>query len=403
MHFKWRDNPAVLATYMLDKAVPEKAEVILKPNEICVVLENGKVVGSVSQQHLEVNPQVGLIGKLFGKKNPHRAFMFCFSGPHEVMIQVKGQSSEGEEINCMVVLKLEITRESAPRLLNFPARGINTIHTTDLASEFSSAVQSASMEFLRTISKDEMKSTINNDDLIFHLKTQLRTTFDECGVMYNGAYIVWSASVAEQRLKREQELERITIESDHASERKELELNQLIRTEQRRHELQARMALVGIQAKEKATMNLELEKIRNSGEIDFETWTQNNRVREAQNESMRNQTIQNAQAGVEVAKLNAEIKREEVAVDLEVSEHKTKQAMDLFEQVQARKRDRMQMDSEQEQQRLDKHAKSSDKTIEVLENIAASATDPMVQMEALKQLAELRKADVTGQKDAYKD
>jgi hypothetical protein len=26
----------------------------------------------------------------------------------------------------------------------------------------------------------------------------------------------------------------------------------------------------------------------------------------------------------------------------------------------------------------------------------------MVQMEALKQLAELRKADVTGQKDAYK-
>jgi flagellar basal body P-ring protein FlgI len=163
------------------------------------------------------------------------------------------------------------------------------------------------------------------------------------------------------------------------------------------------MALVGIQAKEKATMNLELEKIRNSGEIDFETWTQNNRVREAQNESMRNQTIQNAQAGVEVAKLNADIKREGVSVDLEVSEHKTKQAMDLFEQVQARKRDRMQMDSEQEQQRLDKHAKSSDKTIEVLENIAASATDPMVQMEALKQLAELRKADVTGQKDAYKN
>ena len=109
MHFRWRDNPAVLATYMLDKAVPAKAEVILKPNEICVVLENGKVVGSVSQQHLEVNPQVGLIGKLFGKKNPHRSFMFCFSGPHEVMIQVKGQSSEGEEINCMVVLKLEIT------------------------------------------------------------------------------------------------------------------------------------------------------------------------------------------------------------------------------------------------------------------------------------------------------
>jgi hypothetical protein len=63
----------------------------------------------------------------------------------------------------------------------------------------------------------------------------------------------------------------------------------------------------------------------------------------------------------------------------------------------------MQLNSDQEQQRLDKHAKGSEKTIEVLENIASTATDPMVQMEALKQLAELRKADVAGQKDAYKD
>ena len=403
MHFRWRDNPAVIATYMLDKAVPAKAEVVLKPNEICVVLEDGKVVGSVSQQHLEVNPQVGLISKMFGKKNLHRSFLFCFSGPHEVMIQVKGQSSQGEEINCMVVLKLEITRESAPRLLNFPASGINTVHTSDLASEFSSAVQSAALEFLRTISKDEMKSTVNNDDLIFHLKTQLRTTFDEHGVLYTGAYIVWSATVAEQRLNRQQELERITIESDHASDRKELELDHLIRAEQRKHELQARMALVGIQAQEKATMNLELEQIRNSGAIDFETWTQNNRLRVAENDALRDQSIQNAQTGVDIAKLNAEIEREEVSVGLEIKEHKTKQAMDLFEQVQARKRDRMQMDSEQEQQRLERHAKGSEKTIEVLEKIASSATDPMVQMEALKQLAELRKADVTGQKDAYKD
>jgi len=403
MHFRWRDNPAVLATYMLDKAVPEKAEVVLKPNEICVVLENGKVVGSVSQQHLEVNPQVGLIGKLFGKKNPQRAFMFCFSGPHEVMIQVKGQSSEGEEINCMVVLKLEISRESAPRLLTFPARGINTIRTKDIASQFSNPVQSASMEFLKTVSKDEMKSTVNNDDLIFHIKSQLRSTFDEHGVLFTGAYIVWSASVAEQRLKREQELERITVERDHLSERQELELNHLVQSEQRRHELKARMALVGVQAQEKANMNNELERIRNSGTIDFETWNQANRVQVAQNQSRREQAIQDAQAGVEVAKLNADIKREEVAVDLEANEHKTKQAMDLFEQVQARKKERMQMNSDQEQRRLDSHANGSEKAIEVLENIASTATDPTVQMEALKQLAELRKADVAGQKDAYKD
>ena len=62
----------------------------------------------------------------------------------------------------------------------------------------------------------------------------------------------------------------------------------------------------------------------------------------------------------------------------------------------------MDMKSEQEQQRLEQHAKASQSTIDVLEKIAANSDDPMVQMEALKQLAELRKADVAGQKDAYK-
>ena len=77
--------------------------------------------------------------------------------------------------------------------------------------------------------------------------------------------------------------------------------------------------------------------------------------------------------------------------------------MELFEQVQAKKQERMRLDAEQEKERLTQHAKASESTISVLENIATNATDPAVQMEALKQLAELRKADVSGQKDAYKN
>ena len=76
-------------------------------------------------------------------------------------------------------------------------------------------------------------------------------------------------------------------------------------------------------------------------------------------------------------------------------------AMEMFEQVQARKQDRMHLKNEQEQQRLEQHSKASQSTIDVLEKIAANSDDPLVQMEALKQLAELRKADVAGQKDAY--
>ena len=77
--------------------------------------------------------------------------------------------------------------------------------------------------------------------------------------------------------------------------------------------------------------------------------------------------------------------------------------MEMFEQVQAKKQERMRIAAEQEKERLAQHSKASENTISVLEKIASTATDPAVQMEALKQLAELRKTDVSGQKDAYKE
>ena len=113
--------------------------------------------------------------------------------------------------------------------------------------------------------------------------------------------------------------------------------------------------------------------------------------------------MKDAQLELEVSKLNAEKERFERSADFDEKEDKKRRAMEMFEQVQAKKQERMRLDAEQEKQRLDQHAKSSENTISVLEKIASTATDPSVQMEALKQLAELRKADVGGQKDAYKD
>ena len=101
--------------------------------------------------------------------------------------------------------------------------------------------------------------------------------------------------------------------------------------------------------------------------------------------------------------MQAERQRVLAAAQQEVDGNKMNTAMAMFEQVQARKRERMQLQNEQEQQRLEHHANGSKSTIAVLEDIAASSDDPAVKLEALKQLAELRKTDVAGQKDAYKD
>jgi hypothetical protein len=403
MHFRWRENPAVIAQYMVASKVPMQAEVTLKPNEICVVLENGKVVGSVSQQHMEVNPQVGMISKLFGRQNPQRSFMFCFTGPHQVLVQVKGQSNNGDEINCLVSLKVEITRESAPRLLTFPAKGVISVHASDIAKGLTSIVQSNTLAFVKDMSSEDMRTVEANEDLCFHLKSELRTSFDEYGLQHRDIHIIWSTTVAEQRLQNEKDLERITLSKEADSDRQELELDHLIKTEQRKHEINARLSLVGVQAQHKAEMEHELQKLENESNLTFTQWVQDNKLLQAQNDADREEKLKDAQLDLEVSKINADKQRFEQAVNLEAKEDKKRRAMEMFEQVQAKKQERMKIDAAQERERLDQHAKASQSTISVLEKIASTATDPLVQMEALKQLAELRKADVGGQKDAYKD
>ena len=71
--FRWRTNPGVIAQYFLDRNVKHGEKVVLKPNEACVVVENGSVIGISTQTKMEVNPKAGLLSKIFGKGQPNRA------------------------------------------------------------------------------------------------------------------------------------------------------------------------------------------------------------------------------------------------------------------------------------------------------------------------------------------
>ena len=53
--------------------------------------------------------------------------------------------------------------------------------------------------------------------------------------------------------------------------------------------------------------------------------------------------------------------------------------------------------------RIDAASKGSESIIATLTEIAQSSKDPQVAMEALRQLSEIRKADVDAAKDAYID
>lgn len=414
MHFRWRTNPTVIAQYMNDDDIPRQAEVTLKPNEVCVVLEDGKIVGSVSQTHMEVNPKMGLFAKLFGRSNPVRSFLFAFTGPHPVMIQVQGVAENGDEINCLLTLKLEITRESAPRLITFPAKGSMDVQASDVAEVIAHLAQTCVLEVLRKKDANVMRTVETSEDVMFELRNRLRTLLDSHGFVFRGGYITWSTSAAEQQIKNQYVLQRIKMEHDFASDNERIELDAYIASEQRKAELNARLSLSNVHAEETAAMALEMGRLEASGKFDLKKWEQDNSLEELKAEAARASSIKDAQHKNEMAKLEVErqrimagpvmeIKEKKAQQAMEAEAEKAKQAMAMFEEVQARKRERMAMNKEQEQMRLEQQQQGSDKTVSVLENIAANSDDPQVQLEALKQLAELRKTDLQAQKDAYKD
>lgn len=414
MHFRWRTNPTVIAQYMNDDDIPRQAEVTLKPNEVCVVLEDGKIVGSVSQTHMEVNPKVGLFAKLFGRSNPVRSFMFAFTGPHPVMIQVQGVAENGDEINCLLTLKLEITRESAPRLITFPAGGTMDVQASDVAEAISHLTNTCALEVLRKKDANVMRTVETSEDVMFELRNRLRTLLDSHGFVFRGGYITWSTSAAEQQIKNQYVLQRIKMEHDFASDKERIELDAYIASEQRKAELNARLSLSNVHAEETAAMALEMERLESSGKFDLKKWEQDHSLEELKADAARAASIKDAQHKIELAKLEIEHQRIMAAPVIEIKEkkaqqakeaeaEKAKQAMAMFEEVQTRKRERMALKKEAEEMRLEKQLRGSEKTISVLENIAATSDDAEVKLEALKQLAELRKSDLQAQKDAYKD
>jgi hypothetical protein len=278
-----------------------------------------------------------------------------------------------------------------------------TVQASHIAEVISPATSAAALQHLRGMDATAMRTVQANEDVMYAIKTALRATLDEYGLAFRSGFITWSSTAAEQQLQHQHDLERLQLSKDIESDKQAIELDHFIQTEQRKHEVNARMALAGVQAKEAAELKLELDRLKGAGEYNLQQWRQQQELRDQQTAAARDEALKNAQTDIELAKLEAERQKALATVAQDAEEQKMNKAMEMFDQVQARKRERMQIQHEQEQQRLEQHAKGSQSTIAVLEDIAASSDDPAVKLEALKQLAELRKTDVAGQKDAYKD
>ena len=412
--FRWRNSPAVIARYIHDRDVPDGSMVTLKPNEACVVVEDGKIAGVATQQHMEVNPKAGILSRMFGRGNPKRTFLFVFLGPHDLLLRINTQTSDGQPAVGMLNLRLSITREQAPKLLQLPAKGDMEITTGSLVDALEKEIQANLNPMIQGNTLESLRSPEVTDDLLAELRVSMRATVSSFGLTFDNVFVSWNQTEAEQLLKMKAELENLVLRNSIMEEKEATEMERILSHNMRRAELQARLNMAGIVAEERAKIELELAKVQSSGELEMARWNQINQLQTAQQNERRSQELREAHHDAELSRINLQAERqasqfEAEKADAQIERNLTEErgqaeiAMDLFAQVQDRKERRLAKEAEREQARLDSSRAGSDKLVDTIAEIAKSSKDSEVHKETLRQLGEMRKSDVDAEGQAYID
>ncbi len=395
--FVWRASPGVIAQYYRGTEVPSKAEITLSPSEICVVLENGAVVGTATQTRMEVNPKLGLLRRVFGQKSPDRAFLFAETGPHEVILMLKGRTADGQDVVGHARIRVTLDRESAARILRTATKGSGSFTLGSVAEAIEQeANHHITSQILQSTSLSNLRSEDTAEDSSSTLRSGLKSSLENLGFRLDNAWVSWNETEAEKLVGMRNDLENLVERNAILTETEFEQIETSYKRNLQELELEAKLKVAGQAAAERAKAEVELARIRSRAEIDKQTWESVKSLHIDREQTRIDLEKAQAEHEIEIARKKLEVSRLESDIEQEGKDRDAKRTMDLFDQVQARKRERIAMQQQQENERLSVQERSSERMIDTLMRVIESTDDDTVRLEAIKQLSELRRADVDG-------
>jgi len=278
---------------------------------------------------------------------------------------------------------------------------------------------------------EQLRSDVNvSKDISSTLQIALRNTASSYGFSISSAWSNWMDTETERLDKMQVDLENLARKNHLMGENEQEHADKVLSSQIRKFELLHNLHVAELTADAKKNAAAELAQIEANIEVDRAKWNQirDQEVRQANHSAeihaiRRDEQLAESLHAIELARNQLDVKQMEIdqnfanqerqqqmaqdnvkfTHDLEQDklDSKTNRAMDMFAQVQENKRKRMEMDANREQDRLQTQSDMSNKMLDTLANIASSTNDSQVAIEALKQLAELRKSDVKASSDAY--
>ena len=330
--YRWRTDPDQIARFVHDKDLPRNTPIFLRPNEVCVVLENGRIAGIVTQQVMRANPTTSMLRRMFGGKR-QRSYLFAFLGPYTVNLPFASKSSDHQTLRGQATVRLCATREQIPRIIQLPANGMMEIRVQDLQNMLLAEAQAYMERTIQKYSNDDLVQ--GNEDANIGLSLALRRTVESFGMSIDHTFITWKQS---DKVRLEAEREHVNNMAEHASiqaEREQIRFDAQLATQQRRADYTARSQMAGKAATERAKAEPRIAQIKAEGSISEAEWDNKHRNQAHEAEMARNK-----------AKSKAEVTDILQSKELDLRERKQNQdlalAMTLFESVQENKRKRAQ-------------------------------------------------------------
>ena len=337
--YRWRTDPDQIARFVHDNDLPRNTPILLRPNEVCVVLENGRIAGIVTQQVMRANPTTSMLRRMFGGKR-HRSYLFAFLGPYTVNLPFVSKSNDHQTLRGNATVRLSATREQIARIIQLPANGMMEIRVQDLQTMLLGEARAYMARTIQKYSNDELVQEAANEDVSIGLSLALRRTVESFGMSIDHAFIAWKQS---DKVRLEAEREHATNMAEHLSiqaEREQIVFDAQLATQQRRADFTARSQMAGKAAIERAKAEPRIAQIKAEGSISEAAWANKHRNQTHEAELARNKAMSKAEIlGI--------LRGKELDLRERKQQHDMGMAMAMFESVQEKKRMRRQqkMDS----------------------------------------------------------
>ena len=328
--YRWRTDPDQIARFVHDNDLPRNTPILLRPNEVCVVLENGRIAGIVTQQVMRANPTTSMLRRMFGGKR-HRSYLFAFLGPYTINLPFVSKSNDHQTLRGNATVRLSATREQIARIIQLPANGMMEIRVQDLQAMLLGEAQAYMARTIQKYSNDELVQEAANENANIGLSLALRRTVESFGMSIDHAFIAWKQS---DKVRLEAEREHATNMAEHLSiqaEREQIVFDAQLATQQRRADFTARSQMAGKAATERAKAEPRIAQIKAEGSISEAEWNNKHRNQSHAAEMARNK----AKSRAEVLDI---LRSKQLSLRERKQKHDVGLAMALFETVQEKKR-----------------------------------------------------------------